>query len=134
MTSSQKRPEPVLDAAALAGTIAALIVALGGLLKAVRWLPVEADVQAVADEASRVVLAVAALWSFGGPLLVARLRARDKVTPLADPRTSDGRPLVVDGEVTGPVRTHRPLDDDAGGPVDIGALQREYFGQQGAPQ
>jgi hypothetical protein len=132
VTAPEKRPEPVMDAAGLAGAIAGAIVAVGGLLRAVRLLPVEIDVQVVADEASRVVFALAALWAFGGPLLVARLRARDKVTPLVDPRAADGRPLVVEGEVAGPVQTARPLPPAAGRPVDIAALQAEYFGDQRA--
>lgn len=89
------RPEPVTDAAKLAGAVAAGILAVGGLLRVVGVvLPV--DVEDVAQQASNVVLSAAVVWSLVGPWLLARLRARDLVTPLADPIDERGNALIAD--------------------------------------
>jgi len=89
------RPEPVLSAARVAGVVSAVILAIGGLLKLVGvTLPEDYDLDAIADQAGNVVLALAGAWSLVGPWLMARLRARDKVTPLSDPRDTLGRKLT----------------------------------------
>lgn len=89
------RPEPVLDAARVAGVISGVILAIGGLLKVLGvTISEDYDLDAIASQAGNVVLALAAAWSLIGPWLLARLRARDKVTPLADPRDTLGRKLT----------------------------------------
>jgi hypothetical protein len=89
------RPEPVLDAARLAGAISGLILGIGGLLKLTGPLiPADYDLQPLADQASDAVLAVGVTWVLIGPWLTARIGARDKVTPLTDPRSTSGAPLV----------------------------------------
>jgi hypothetical protein len=93
------RPEPVLDAARVAGVISGVILGLGGALKLVGVLvPRDYDLQALADQTANAVLAVAAAWSLFGPWLLARVRARDKVTPLSSPRDAAGRRLIATEE------------------------------------
>lgn len=87
------RPEPVLDAAALAGAIAGAIIAIGSVLRVIGWAS-DTDFEAVAEAVSNAVFAVAALWALIGPWIIAKTRARPKVTPLADPRDILGRKLV----------------------------------------
>ncbi|HEX8321684.1 hypothetical protein [Longimicrobium sp.] len=92
---SGKRPEPVLNAAKVAGAISGVILSIGGVLRLLGVLiPVDYDLQALADQSSAAVLAVGVAWSLVGPWIVARIRARDRVTPLTDPRDATGRPLV----------------------------------------
>lgn len=91
-----QRPEPVTNAAKLAGAIAAVVLAVGGLLRAVDLLPVGVDVEDLAQRASDAVLAVGVAWAVVGPWVTARIGARDKVTPLADPRDAIGNPLYSD--------------------------------------
>lgn len=91
----QPRPEPVLSAARVAGVISAVILGIGGALKLAGVLiPEDYDLQALADQVGNAILAVAAAWALVGPWITARLRARDKVTPLADPRDILGRKLI----------------------------------------
>jgi hypothetical protein len=89
------RPEPVLNAATVAGAISAVILAIGGLLKLAGVLiPADYDLQGLADDASNAILSVGAVWSLFGPWITARIKARDQVTPLADPRDARGRRLL----------------------------------------
>lgn len=120
-----ERPEPVLNAAVLAGEVAAAIVAIGMVLRALGLLSSDVDLQQLSVLVSNVVLTVGAVWATVGPYLTARYRARNRVTPLADPRDAHGRPLVIDGEVAGP-----PVIRKSAGPVDIGALYAEYFPEE----
>jgi hypothetical protein len=95
MDDETKRPEPVLDAARVAGAISAVILAIGGLLKLVGIaVPDDYDLQPLADQAADAVLSVGGAWTVFGPWITARIGARDKVTPLADPRDAHGRPLT----------------------------------------
>jgi len=96
--SDGPRPEPVMDAAKLAGAISAAILALGGLLKFLGILvPPDYDLDSLASQAGNAVLVLGGGWSLIGPAVVARFRARDKVTPLSDPRAADGTPLTPEG-------------------------------------
>lgn len=89
------RPEPVLSAARVAGVISGAILSIGGVLKLVGWLvPADYDLETLASDAGNAVLSVAAAWSLVGPWIIARTRARDKVTPLVDPRDALGRKLI----------------------------------------
>lgn len=89
------RPEPVLSAARVAGVIQLVILGIGGALKLAGVLiPGDYDLQALADQVGNAILAIGAAWSLIGPWITARLRARDKVTPLADPRDNLGRKLI----------------------------------------
>lgn len=89
------RPEPVLDAARVAGVISGLILSVGGVLKLLGWLiPSDYDLDTLAADAGNAVLAIGAAWSLVGPWVIARLRARDLVTPLSSPRDALGRELI----------------------------------------
>lgn len=89
------RPEPVLSAARVAGVIQLVILGIGGALKLAGVLiPGDYDLQALADQVGNAILAIGAAWSLIGPWITARIRARDKVTPLADPRDNLGRKLI----------------------------------------
>lgn len=88
------RPEPVLNAAVIAGAVAAVIIAVGGLLRVLGW-SADTDFQQVAESASNIIFALAAAWSLVGPWILAKFRARPKVTPLADPRDALGRKLIA---------------------------------------
>jgi hypothetical protein len=95
MEDDGKRPEPVMNAARQAGAIAAVILAVGGLLKLLGIVVLaDDDLQRLADQSSQAVLAIAGAWALVGPWITARLRARDRVTPLRDPRDASGRRLV----------------------------------------
>lgn len=91
----ESRPEPVLNAAKIAGALAGVILAIGGLLRLIGVVDIgDAELQRVADDASSVVLTVGVLWATVGPWVLARWRARPRVTPLSDPRDARGRRLV----------------------------------------
>lgn len=98
MTSAENdrpRPEPVMNAAKLAGAISGVILSVGALLKLVTpWVPTDYDLRPLADQASNAVLSIGVAWALVGPWITARVKARDKVTPLTDPRDNTGRPLV----------------------------------------
>ena len=113
-----RRPQPVLAAAqaSAAATVATalLVQFLGrrGLLLPDEILAPVADFIELAIVAA--VGALGALW--------AAVRARAKVTPLAEPRAADGTPLTP-ADVEHQVDVDE-LDDRP--PVDIAALRREY--------
>lgn len=93
-----KRPEPVLSAAKLAGAISGAVLAVGGLLKLLGVVvPGSYDLRALADSAGTAVLAVGTAWAVVGPWLTARIGARDKVTPITDPRSAAGERLTPEG-------------------------------------
>lgn len=95
----EPRPEPVLSAARLAGVISGVILSIGGVLKLVGWLiPADYDLEGLADQTGNAILALGAAWSLVGPWVTARIRARDKVTPLVDPRDALGRKLTFTEE------------------------------------
>lgn len=81
--AAPERPEPVLDAAKLAGQVAAVLIAVAGVLQ-VLGVVLPFDVDELADRVSAALLAAAGLWAVGGPWLTART-AREKVTPIEDP-------------------------------------------------
>lgn len=92
---SGPRPEPVMKAATLAGAISGTILTVGGLMKlATPWVPSDYALQPLADQASNAVISVGMVWAIVGPWITARIKARDKVTPLADPRDVTGHSLV----------------------------------------
>lgn len=92
---SGPRPEPVTNAAKLAGVISGVVLSVGALMKlATPWVPSDYDLQQLADQAGNAVLSIGVFWSVVGPWITARVKARDKVTPLDDPRDSIGRTLV----------------------------------------
>lgn len=96
------RPEPVLNAAKLAGAISGVILSVGALLKLVGVLiPNDYDLEPIADQTGNAVLAIGTAWALIGPWITARIRARDKVTPLEDPQTAAGVPLVPVGKHEG---------------------------------
>jgi hypothetical protein len=90
----QPRPEPVLDAARLAGLIAAVVVAVLGLVALVVAGNVLGNLDALSNAISAAVVAVSALSAYVLPVWQAR-KARDRVTPLADPRDYKGRKLIA---------------------------------------
>jgi hypothetical protein len=94
------RPEPVLNAAKVAGAVSGLVVAVGAAFVLAGLITAE-DVAGWAQVAGGIVLALGALVSAVTPMIAAR-GARAKVTPTADPRDSRGRrliPVVGDAEV-----------------------------------
>lgn len=125
-STSTKRPEEVLNAAKLAAAVSGAVTGVGALLVLAGYATTE-QIREWAVASGAAVVAVGALLGAVMPIITA-LRARERVTPLSDPRDGAGRPLVVDGELGGPVTDRPVLDEDAGGPVDIVALQYEYFG------
>lgn len=92
MSLSGARPEPVLNAAKVAGAVSGLVVAAGAVTTLVGWTTAE-QIDSAAVLVGGLVTALAALVAVVAPL-VAAYRARPKVTPLADPRDANGTPLV----------------------------------------
>lgn len=92
------RPEPVTRAGLIAGTVAGLIITIGGLARALGWLTDDLDVHAVARQTSDLILGAGVLWATVAPFVLA-LWARSQVTPLADPRDRDGNALAPAGDV-----------------------------------
>jgi hypothetical protein len=92
----QPRPEPVLDAAKLAGLVSALVVALLGIIALVVAGNVLGDMTTLSNAISSVIVAASALVAYLTPVWQAR-KARSKVTPLADPRDALGRALTLRG-------------------------------------
>ena len=85
------RPEPVLEAARLAGLVSAVVVAVGGALVLLGVATLE-DVTAWSVAAGGIVTAAVALVAYVAPVWQAR-KAREAVTPLSSPRDSDGLPF-----------------------------------------
>lgn len=95
-----ERPEPVVDAAKVAASVALVV---GGVLTVLAAFGVTVPDP---DELTRAVVSVATgaltLVSVASTLWAA-FRARAKVTPLESPRNSDGTPLMaVPGLSQGP--------------------------------
>ena len=123
-----QRPEEVVGAAKLAAAVSGAVSGLGGLLVLAGYATSE-EVKSWAVAAGAAVIGVGALLGVVMPVITA-LRARERVTPLKDPRDGAGRPLVVaelHGFALDRTEHDHELDADAGGPVSIAALQREYF-------
>ncbi len=132
-----RRPQPVL-AAAQASAIATWAVAvLVGWLDRRGWLLPDGVAEPLAELLEVGIVAGASAVS---GLLAAR-RARDRVTPLADPRDDDGGRLIrlrTSGPAARPpaprpAAAHERAPAPAGAPteqitrpVDVGALRREY--------
>lgn len=89
------RPEPVLDAAKLAGALSALVVAVVGLVLLI-VAGRAADLDALTSALNGIGLAIAAVVAYLAPVWQAR-KARAKVTPLTDPRDAVGDQLVPSG-------------------------------------
>jgi hypothetical protein len=94
MMDGAPRPEPVLDAAKLAGLVAAVVVAVLGVIALIVAGNVLGDLDALANSISAVIVAFSALAAYLAPVWQAR-KARAKVTPLADPRDLRGRKLIA---------------------------------------
>jgi len=96
-----KRPEPVLNAAKIAGAVSGVILAVGGLLRLFApLLPASIqglDVEGIALQASNAILAIGGAWALMGPYFMAWIKARNKVTPLSDPRDAAGNRLTPEG-------------------------------------
>lgn len=90
--SGADRPEPVLQAAKLAGAVSGLVTAGGATFVLLGWAT-GPQVMQWAVIAGGIVTAVGALLAAALPLITAR-GARKQVTPLIDPRDADGVPLV----------------------------------------
>lgn len=82
------RPEPVLNAATAAGALTAAVGALLTCAVVFHWVTPE-DSAILGPSLSTAITAVLGAVS----AVVAALRARSKVTPLADPQDGDGTPL-----------------------------------------
>lgn len=89
---SSSRPEPVLDAAKIAGAVSGAVTGLGGLLVLIGYTSEEA-VRSWAVAAGGAVTGVGTLIAVVLPIITA-IGARGQVTPLADPRTVDGATLT----------------------------------------
>ena len=84
------RPEPVLDAASVAGNVSSVVGGLAGIFATLgvvtHWTWAEATAAALT--------AVGAGLAKYMPLVTAR-GARAQVTPVSDPQAMDGTPLVA---------------------------------------
>lgn len=109
----EPRPEPVLDAARLAGLLSAVVVALLGAVGVVLAGNVLGNLTALGNALTAVGVAVAALASYLLPVWQAR-RARAKVTPLERPQDAAGRPLVPEQTPEPARETYAGADDDPG--------------------
>lgn len=91
---SSSRPEPVMDAAKIAGTVSGAVTGVGGLLVLFGYATTE-DVRSWAVAAGGAVTGIGALLAAVLPIITA-IGARGQVTPLADPKTVDGAALTPD--------------------------------------
>ena len=139
LQDQEKRPEPVLDPARLGGLVGAAVTTVGGAAVIITTGVTTETLPALGVAVGAAVTAVAALAVYLVAVFAGRA-GRAQVTPLSDPRDALGRRLVPEPDVaeleyaddswpheaTGghgaPV-----LDDDAGGPVSIRGLHKEYF-------
>jgi hypothetical protein len=87
------RPEPVIDAAKLAGLLSAAVIAVLGVVGLVVGGNVLGNLDALANALTAAGIAIGAVVAYLLPVWQAR-KARAKVTPLADPRDPMGRKLV----------------------------------------
>jgi fumarate reductase subunit D len=94
------RPEPVLDEAKIAGTVTGVVTALLGVA-AVLGLVAADDTNTVVTAVVAVATGVCTIVNFVVPKWRA-WRARNKVTPISDPRGAFGVVLV-------PTNSTRPL-------------------------
>lgn len=89
---SSSRPEPVLDAAKIAGAVSGAVTGIGGLLVLLGYAG-DDDVRSWAVAAGGAVTGIGALIATVLPIITA-LGARGQVTPNSDPKTVDGAPLT----------------------------------------
>lgn len=97
--SGADRPEPVLQAARLAGAVSGLVTAGGATFVLLGWAT-GPQVTQWAVICGGIVTAVGALLAAALPLITAR-GARKQVTPLTDPRDADGVRLVPVSDTPG---------------------------------
>lgn len=88
----ESRPEPVVNGAAAAGAVTAVVGLLGIIAVTAHWITPEDSAVLGPAVANGVIALVGAVSA-----LVAAVRARRHVTPLSDPRAADGTPLVRSG-------------------------------------
>jgi hypothetical protein len=87
------RPEPVLDAAKLAGAVSGIVLSVGTVFVLVGWVTAD-EVQNWAVIAGGIVMSIGTLLAIVLPIITA-LGARAQVTPLAAPVSVDGVPLIT---------------------------------------
>ncbi len=90
--SKHARPEPVLDEAVIAGKISAGATALLGFAVVLGLVAVD-DVDTIVAALVAVATGAVTIVNYVVPKVRA-YKARDKVTPVADPQAADGTPLV----------------------------------------
>ena len=88
----EERPEPVTDAAGVASAITGLVTGVGGML-VLAGLISAAEANSLGIALTAAYSAVATLVGVILPIYKAR-QARNKVTPLADPKDNSGNALV----------------------------------------
>ncbi len=129
-----RRPQPVLAAAQASAAAAWAVALLVGWLDRRGWLLPDGVAEPLAELLEVGIVAAAAAAS---SVLTAR-RARDKVTPVADPRDADDvelvrrtvrppvpRPDAVTAEIVRSVPA-AAVTEEIRRPVDVDALRREY--------
>ena len=141
LQDQEKRPEPVLDPARLGGLVGAAVTAVGGAAVIITTGVTTETLPALGVAVGAAVTAVAALAVYLVAAFAGRA-GRAQVTPLSDPRDALGRRLVPEPDAAvvvvnnaGDSWPHEAtgedgppvLDDNAGGPVSIRGLHREYF-------
>lgn len=105
------RPEPVVNAAGVAGAVTAAVGLLGILAVSLHWITPEDSATLGPALANGVIAVVGALSA-----LLAAFRARRAVTPLSDPRTAAGEQLVPLSAVSRPPGPETPgVADHAAG-------------------
>lgn len=84
--------QPVLGAHAIAAAAQAAIIAVVTMLASFGWISVNPEQMGAVE---RTLAALAALLVLVAPQTMALFWARNQVTPLANPRTEDGRAGVI---------------------------------------
>lgn len=92
MANNISDEEPVIDAAKIAAKVTGTITAIGGLASLYGY-GTETDYSAFAAASGTLVMAGGALVGTILPIINA-FKARSKVTPLANPKSDAGIPLV----------------------------------------
>jgi len=88
----ETRPQPVIDAAKVAGAVSGVVVAVGGVLLLLGYATAE-DVQGWSVALGGVVTAGMTAVSVILPIIKGQAAA-EVVTPLSAPQDNDGTPLV----------------------------------------
>ncbi len=87
-----REPQPVVNSTYIAAAVQAVIMLGLGMAVSLGWINLSGDQMGAVEKFITAVIGLAVLIA---PQIIAAFWARQRVTPLASPRTADGRPAAI---------------------------------------